>query len=84
MKVRERGYTEWEEASKYSIFNSEDVIAEDYARYCFLMASISPCDVDKFEMKIEVLNDEKEIKVFSVTARVDINFYPEEIGEGND
>ena len=76
MKVREKGYENWEDASEYSKFHSEEFIAQDFATYCYYD---DPCDPDKFEMTVEVLNDEDEIKVFTVTAEADVNFYVEEL-----
>lgn len=76
MKVREKGYENWEDASEYSESNWEDFIAQDFAKYYYHQ---DPCDPDKFEMTIEVLNDENEMKVFTVSAEVDIDFYAEEL-----
>lgn len=80
MKVREQGYEEWEDASKYSESIWEDYVAQDFAKYCY---NQDPCDPDKFEIIVEVLNDENEIKVFTVSAEADIDFYAEELEDGN-
>lgn len=81
MKVREQGYEKWEDASEYSDFHSEEFIAQDFARYCY---DQDPCDPDGFEIIVEVLNDEDEIKVFTVTAKVEISFYAEELEDVKD
>lgn len=80
MKVREQGYEEWEDASKYSESDWEEFIAQDFAKYCY---DQEPCNPDEFEIVVEVLNDENEIKVFTVNAEVDINFYAEELEDGD-
>lgn len=81
MKVRERGYEKWEDAREYSESDWEDSVAQEFASYCY---NQDPCDPDKFEIVIEVLNDENEIKVFTVSAEADINFYAEEFNNASE
>lgn len=39
---------------------------------------MEPVDPDDFEMVVEVLNDEGELKTFDVSAKVDIHFIADE------
>lgn len=71
MKVREFGDEEWRDASEYSSYPLEDIVAKDFAEY---MYNQDPCNPEDFELTVEVLNDDNEIKTFTIIAEPDIYF----------
>lgn len=71
MKVREFGDEEWKDASEYSESYTEQVVAKDFAEY---MYNQDPCNPEDFELTVEVLNDDNEIKTFTIIAEPDIYF----------
>lgn len=78
MLVREKGNEEWEDAEFYSRSDYEDFVAEKFAEWNF---SLDPCEPEDFEMTVEVLNNEGELKTFYVSAQVDILFNANEMDE---
>ena len=75
MLVREKGEVEWEDSKFFATSKYEEFVAEKFAKYCY---DQEPCSPENFEMVVEVLNDDGEIKVFDVSAEVDIDFTAEE------
>lgn len=75
MLVREKGEVEWADADLFTRSKCEDFVAEKFAEYCY---DQDPCNPDDFEMVVEVLNDDGEIKVFDVSAEVNIDFSADE------
>ena len=75
MLVRKKGNEEWEDSEFFTGCQYEDIIAEKFAEWNYNM---DPCNPDDFEMVVEILNDDGEIKVFDVAAEIDINFRAEE------
>ena len=75
MKVREAGYTKWNEAEQFlGIWDYTDSqkVAERYAEY--LMRG-NKKDPRKFKADIEVMDDDGVIRAFEVTAEPKIIFF---------
>lgn len=81
MLVREKGEVKWEDADSFTKCKCEEFVAEEFAKYYY---NQEPCNPDHFEMVVEVLNDEEEIKVFDVSAEANIDFSAEEREEGEE
>lgn len=76
MLVREKGEVDWEDPKFFMVSSKcEEFVAEKYAEYCY---DQDPCNPENFEMVVEVLNDDGEIKVFDVSAEAYINFSADE------
>lgn len=71
MKVREFGDEEWQDASEYSKSRTEKFVAEDFAKYTY---NQDPCDPKYFDLTVEVLNDNNEIKTFAIKAEQEVHF----------
>lgn len=78
MKVREFGDEEWQDASEYSELRTEEFVAESFAEY---MYNQDPCNPKDFKLTVEVLNDDNEIKTFTVMTEPDIFFSAIEVKE---
>ena len=76
MLVREKGDLEWEDADFFTKSKCEDFLAEKFAQYCY---DLDPCNPDDFEMVVEVLNDEGELKTFDVSAWANVIFNANEM-----
>ena len=75
MLVREKGEEEWEDSEFFTKCKCEEFVAEKFAEYYY---DQDPCNPDNFEMVVEVLNDEGELKTFDVSAWADVNFDADE------
>jgi hypothetical protein len=75
MLVREKGSEDWEDSDFFTGCQYEDIIAEKFAEWNYNM---EPGDPNDFEMVVEVLNNDGEIKLFDVSAEVRIDFSAEE------
>lgn len=71
MLVREKGNEDWEDSDFFTGCQYEDIIAEKFAEWNYNM---EPGDPNDFEMVVEVLNDEGELKTFDVSAQVEVLF----------
>lgn len=81
MLVREKGKEEWEDSEFFIRCQYEDIIAQKFAEWNYNM---NPCDPNDFEMVVEVLNDEGELKTFDVSAWVEVNFNADEREEDDE
>ena len=80
MLVREKGEEDWEDSDFFTTSKCEEFVAEKFAEYCY---DQDPCNPENFEMVVEVLNH-GVIKVFDVSAEIDINFSAEEREEDDE
>lgn len=76
MLVREKGETDWEDFNFFTTSKCEEFVAEKFAEYRYNQGD--PCEPEDFEMCVEVLNDNGEIKTFDIFAEATIRFSAEE------
>lgn len=75
MLVREKGEIDWEDSKSFTMSNCEKSVAESFAEYHY---NQDPCNPEDFEMCVEVLNDDEEIKTFDIFAEATVEFSVEE------